>query len=198
MSDDNKIETIMPNNEMIITKHLTPDECPICQAKSVGAKDTRDFHTRPEIHARDLAVKYGISDEQVMDHINNHELIISITENTDGSIKKNISSPDFYLDELSILYTAIKDCFEWVQQNKDSGGYDMLKIDQLIKITGEGSRLLSKMAEFQGRLKGPGDAQTKILQVEGNLNIITDILSGGILCPKCEKVVMEKLKNIIN
>ena len=52
------------------------------------------------------------------------------------------------------------------------------------------------MAELQGRLKGPGDAQQKVLKVEGNLNIMYDIISGGVLCPHCEEKVMKKLEKV--
>ena len=50
------------------------------------------------------------------------------------------------------------------------------------------------MAELQGRLKGPGDAQTKVTKIEGDLHVVMGILSGGILCPHCEEKVMGKLE----
>lgn len=174
---------------------LNPSECPMCQSKAVGMKATRDFHVRTDVHARDLAVQFNITEDQVMDHINNHVLVVSVDEGIDGKAKKNISSPDFYLDELSILYTGIKDCYEWINRDNENG-YDVIKVDQLVKLSSEILKILSKMAEFQGRLKGPGDIQSKVLQVEGNLNLIFNILSSGILCPCCEEKVMAELGKI--
>lgn len=187
-------DILVEDENFAIRKHLHRDECPICRSGAIGMKFTRDFHTRPEVHARDLAIHFNMTEEEVMDHINTHELVVSITQTSTGELKKRISSPDFYLDELSTLYMAIKDCFEWINQDKDS--YDSVKIDQMTKLNKELRETITKMAELQGRLKGPGDAQNKVLNVTGNLNIITDILSGGILCPHCEEKVMKKLEKV--
>ena len=187
-------EIMVEDENFAIRKHLHRDECPICRSGAIGMKFTRDFHTRPAVHARDLAIHFNMTEEEVMDHINTHELVVSITQTSTGELKKRISSPDFYLDELSTLYMAIKDCFEWINQDKDS--YDSVKIDQMTKLNKELRETITKMAELQGRLKGPGDAQNKVLNVTGNLNIITDILSGGILCPHCEEKVMKKLEKV--
>lgn len=176
-----------------VKTQLHRDECPICQSGAYGMKFTRDFHTRPDVHARDLAVHFNMTEEEVMYHINNHELVISTEYTTTGELRKRVNSPDFYLDELGTLYSAIRDCFEYINQDKE---YDSIKIDQLTKLNKELRETLVKMAEIQGRLKGPGDAQQKVLKVEGDLNIITDVLSGGILCPHCEEKVMKKLEHV--
>ena len=159
-----------------LRKHLHRSECPVCQAGAFGMKFTRDFHTRPDVHARDLAIHFNMTEEEVMDHINNHELVVSIQQTSTGEMRKRISSPDFYLDELSTLYMAIKDCFEWI--NQDKGSYDSVKIDQMTKLNKELRETITKMAELQGRLKGPGDAQTKVTKIEGNLTILYDVLGG--------------------
>ena len=122
----------MEDTSFGVRKHLHRDECPICRSGAIGMKFTRDFHTRPEVHARDLAIHFNMTEEEVMDHINCHELVVSIQSTSTGELKKRISSPDFYLDELSTLYMAIKDCFEWINQDKDS--YDSVKIDQMTKL----------------------------------------------------------------
>jgi len=188
--DDIAIE----DDDFAIRKHLHRDECPICRAGAFGMKFTRDFHTRPDVHARDLAVHFNMTEEEVMDHINCHELVVSIQPTSTGEMKKKVSSPDFYLDEISTLYTAIKDCFEYINQDKDS--YDSIKIQQLTTLTKDLKESLKLMAELQGRLKGPGDAQNKVLKVEGDLNLVMGILSGGTLCPHCEEKVMKKLEKV--
>lgn len=193
--NDNTFDSItFDDPEFKIRKHLHRDECPICRSGAIGMKFTRDFHTRPEVHARDLAIHFNMTEEEVMDHINTHELVVSIQQTSTGELKKRISSPDFYLDELSTLYMAIKDCFEWINQDKDS--YDSVKIDQMTKLNKELRETITKMAELQGRLKGPGDAQTKVMKVEGDLNVMVDILAGGILCPHCEEVVANRLRKM--
>ena len=188
--DDIELE----DSEFAVRKHLHRSECPICKSGAFGIKFTRDFHTRPDVHARDLAVHFNMTEEEVMDHINNHELVVSIQQTPSGDLKKRVSSPDFYLDELGTLYGAIRDCFEHINQDQDN--YDSVKIQQLTTLNKELRETLKVMAELQGRLKGPGDAQNKVLKVEGNLNVITDLLSGGILCPHCEEKVMKKLEKV--
>ena len=175
-----------------VRKHLHRSECPICQAGAFGMKFTRDFHTRPDVHARDLAIHFNMTEEEVMDHINCHELVVSVQPTTTGELKKKISSADFYLDEISTLYMAIKDCFEFINQDREN--YDSVKIQQLTTLTKDLKESLKLMAELQGRLKGPGDAQQKVLQVEGDMTILLDTLSGGILCDHCTEKVMERLK----
>lgn len=187
-------DVILNDKDFAIRKHLHRDECPICRSGAIGMKFTRDFHTRPEVHARDLAIHFNMTEEEVMDHINTHELVVSIQQTPTGELRKRISSPDFYLDELSTLYMAIKDCFEWINQDKDS--YDSVKIDQMTKLNKELRETITKMAELQGRLKGPGDAQSKVMKVEGNLNILYDVLGGGVLCPHCQDKVMKKLEKV--
>ena len=184
----------LDDSEFAVRKHLHRSECPICKSGAFGIKFTRDFHTRPDVHARDLAVHFNMTEEEVMDHINTHELVVSIQQTPSGDLKKRVSSPDFYLDELGTLYGAIKDCFEHINQDQDN--YDSVKIQQLTTLNKELRETLKVMAELQGRLKGPGDAQNKVLKVEGNLNVITDLLSGGILCPHCEEKVMKKLEKV--
>jgi len=125
-------DIVIEDTEFGVHKHLHRDECPICRSGAIGMKATRDFHNRPDIHARDLAVHFNMTEEEVMDHINCHELVVSMQPTATGELKKRISSPDFYLDELSTLYMAIKDCFEWINQDKDS--YDSVKIDQMTKL----------------------------------------------------------------
>ncbi len=177
-----------------VRKHLHRSECPICQAGAFGMKFTRDFHTRPDVHARDLAIHFNMTEEEVMDHINCHELVVSVQPTTTGELKKKISSADFYLDEISTLYMAIKDCFEFINQDREN--YDSVKIQQLTTLTKDLKESLKLMAELQGRLKGPGDAQTKVTKIEGDLNILVDVLSGGILCPHCEEIVMKRLEKV--
>jgi hypothetical protein len=135
-----------------------------------------------------------MTEEEVMDHINNHELVVSIQQTPSGDLKKRVSSPDFYLDELGTLYGAIRDCFEHINQDQDN--YDSVKIQQLTTLNKELRETLKVMAELQGRLKGPGDAQTKVTKIEGNLNILYGILEGGVLCSHCEEKVMKKLEKV--
>lgn len=185
-------EIPLEDNEFQIRKHLHRTECPICRSGAIGMKFTRDFHTRPDVHARDLAIHFNMTEEEVMDHINCHELVISLEENeATGELKKRISSPDFYLDELGTLYMAMRDCFSYVTNDRES--YDSIKIDQMTKLNDAILKTITKMAELQGRLKGPGDVQQKVVNIEGGLNIITDLLSGGILCPHCQAKVEKNL-----
>jgi len=183
----------LDDSEFAVRKHLHRSECPICKSGAFGIKFTRDFHTRPDVHARDLAVHFNMTEEEVMDHINNHELVVSIQQTPNGDLKKRVSSPDFYLDELGTLYGAIRDCFECINQDQDN--YDSVKIQQLTTLNKELRETLKVMAELQGRLKGPGDAQ-KVTKIEGNLTILYSVIEGGVLCPVCQEKVMKKLEKV--
>ena len=74
----------LDDSEFAVRKHLHRSECPICKSGAFGIKFTRDFHTRPDVHARDLAVHFNMTEEEVMDHINNHELVVSIQQTPSG------------------------------------------------------------------------------------------------------------------
>jgi hypothetical protein len=178
-------------------QHLHRDQCPICRSGAIGMKFTRDFHTRPEIHARDLAVHFNMTEAEVMDHLNSHELVVSIeTNEVTGALRKRVNSPDFYLDELSTLYTAMRDCFSWV--TRDGEEYDVIKIDQMTKLNDAILKTITKMAELQGRLKGPGDANNKTInnKIEGDMTILIDTISGGVLCDRCQEKVDRRLQKM--
>jgi len=172
--------------------------CPICRSGPIGFKFTRDFHTKPNVTLEDLARHFDMDKEDVIEHINHHEMQI-MTKNVNGIDKTVISSPDFYLNEFGFMYGTLKDLLQEVIDQRDAdGNVDSILIDQITKLTKEMNNSLTKLGEFQGRLKNAGDSETKILQVEGNLNIITDILSGGCLCDKCQPRVMKKLDSVMH
>jgi len=168
------------------------DECPICKAGAFGTKWTRDYFARDDITANDLAVHFQITTDDVMDHINNHEICVGMTTNNGRDVKQ-LRSPDLLMDELGILYGIVRDCVEYIRQD---GEWDTVKIDQLTKLSKECTNIISKIGEFQGRLKPVTNIEQKVLKVEGDLNVFSSIMSGGILCPHCQEKVMKKIESI--
>jgi hypothetical protein len=169
------------------------DECPICKSGAFGLKWTRDYFARDDITAQDLATHFSITTEDVMDHINNHEICVGVTTTSNGRQVKELRSPDLLLDELGVLYSIVRDCVEYIRQD---GEWDTVKIDQLTKLSKECTNIISKIGEFQGRLKPTTTIENKILHVEGNLNTVTSLLSGGILCPTCQKKADRMIEDI--
>ena len=167
------------------------DECPICKAGAFGMKWTRDYYARDDITANDLAVHFQITTDDVMDHINNHEICVGVTTSNGRDIKQ-LRSPDLLMDELGVLYGIVRDCVEYIRQD---GEWDTVKIDQLTKLSKECTNIISKIGEFQGRVKTSNTVETKILQVQGDLSIFTNILSGGVLCPHCQEKVMKRVED---
>lgn len=134
--------------------------------------------------------------EDVLDHLNSHEIRISVkTDDKTGETRRDLSSPDFLINEILTLYEVMKDAFERVTADRE---YDSIRIDQMTRLHKELITGITKLAELQGRLKGPGDAETKVLQVQGDLNLIMDAISGGGLCPVCEAKLMKKLEVVQN
>jgi len=167
-----------------------PSECPICRAGPVGLKWIRDFHTRSDITLDDLANYFTMRVEDVQDHITNHEIIVNMGHATTNG--RNLSSPDFYLNEVLSLLEAMRNVFEVKMQQE----WDASTVKQLKDLHDAMMNDIKTLAELQGRLKGPGDAETKILQVQGDLNMIIESISGGELCPKCEAKMMQRLQTI--
>ena len=194
MTYNNDPYDLIPS-EPTFRRQLNRSECPICRDGAIGMKFTRDFHNRPGVHARDIAAHYGMTEEEVMDHIQCHELVITVQADENGDLKKKISSPDFYLDELGTLYMAVRDCFESV--NNDHDHIDNIKIDQIIRLSKSVVDIISKMAEIQGRINGPVDIQNHITNIEGDMGIMMDILSGGVLCDECTEKVTERLEKML-
>ena len=75
--------------------------CPICRSGPIGFKFTRDFHTKPNVTLEDLARHFDMDKDDVIDHINHHEMQI-VTKNVNGIDKTN---PHFVQGkEVSVIY----------------------------------------------------------------------------------------------
>jgi hypothetical protein len=183
---------------------MEPENCPICKDGPMGFKFTRDWHINHQnignstrgngVQIEDLALHYNMTFKDVQEHLLHHELKVETIKvnNVDRTV---VSSPDFYLNEFGFIYSTVKDILQR-KINNDELEEDSIFVDQITKLTKEMNTTLTKLAEVQGRLKTGGDTETKILKVEGDLNIITDILSGGCLCPNCQEKVMQKLETV--
>ena len=155
------------------------DECPICKDGALGMKFIRDyflFQDDPirKISVEDIARHYALDPQDVYDHINNHDIVITsdcinLVEKKSDKTGRVLRSPDILLDELSTLYNIVRNVVDHIQEN---GEWDSTSIDQLTKLSKECTNIISKIGEFQGRI-GAKTNETKILQIDGDLNMIT-------------------------
>jgi len=162
--------------------------CPICNAGSVGVKWIRDYYQGNRIGIEDIANHFGMSIQEVHDHINNHELLV-VHEVDQHNRTRELTSPDFILNELSTLYSAVYDCFQDIRGNETDG----VKIDQITRLTKELRETIKQITDYQGKTGHKSERETKIINIEGNFNMLIDVISGGTLCPHCQSKVLKKL-----
>jgi hypothetical protein len=141
----------------------------------------------------DLQEYFHMTESEVKEHLNKHDIVI--TTDAKDPDRKQLSSPDFILNELTILYSAVYDCFVDVRNNET----DSVKIDQLTRLTKELRETIKQITDYQGKTGHRSESETKIINVEGNFNLMMNIVSGGRLCPECQRLILEEMeKNSAN
>jgi len=128
--------------------------------------------------------------EEVYRHINHHELMV-IHDVEANRQTRELSSPDFILNELSTLYSAVYECFQDIRANETDG----VKIDQITRLSKELRETIKQITDYQGKTGQKSEREMKIINIEGNFNMLVDVISGGTLCPHCQAKVLEKLDN---
>lgn len=164
-------------------------ECPICNSGSIGIKWIRDYYQTNKVTISDLCEYFHMTEEEVREHLNSHDIVV-VNDDIDG--KRKLSSPDFILNELSTLYTAVYDCFNDIRNNET----DSIKIDQITRLTKELRETIKQITDYQGKTGYKSESETKIINVEGNFNVLMNMISGGALCPACQRKLLEEMDKV--
>lgn len=159
-------------------------ECPICQAGAYGRTVSRDIILgRKSPH--EAALRFKMTIEEVMVHVNDHEIIID--EDTG-----NCESPDFYMNKLLKLLKTFED---WLNYEIMSGGIDKQKVDLGIKLGREIRLTLESLAQFQGRLERGGSANIQIQQINMKYLQLTQVIASEV-CDRCRPKLMAVLDSM--
>ncbi len=163
-------------------------ECPICSAGAFGVKWVKDFYeNRCDIKA--VADHFSMSINEVQDHLNAHDIVVSVVHTPEGRDIRDLSSPDFIINELLIMYDLLHNC---VNDIKDAET-DSIKIDQLVKLSKEIRETIKQITDYQGKTGKKSENETRIINVEGNFNMLVNMISGGVLCNDCQEKILAKM-----
>lgn len=172
---------------MVLTQRV---DCPICNAGAFGVKWVRDFYEN-RCDIKDLADHFTMSIQEVQDHLNSHDIVVSVNTSPKGVEKRDLSSPDFVINELLTMYTLLHDCVEDIKENET----DSIKIDQLAKLNKEIRETLKFITDYQGKTGKTSESETRIINIEGNFNMLVNIIAGGDLCVKCQEKILRHLED---
>ncbi len=158
--------------------------CQMCEERREGAKWTKDILMGLK-SPKEAAVHFGMSVEQVNDHVNDHVYMT----NDERLIYE---SKDFYVRELAKIYNMLQD---WMQYVIGADTITKQDLDMGIKLSREVRETIVKLAEFQGRLDKSAGATEKMLKLERQyIKLTSDIVAG--VCPECQLKVLDVIHDL--
>ena len=154
--------------------------CPICESGTVGRTWSRDVIMGRK-SSNEMADYFGVSHQDVMVHLNTHELVVD-------EEKGVYESPDFYMNELLRLLKMLKD---WLKFTVENGKTDKFTIDSGTKLAREVRMTLESLAQFQGRLDR--SSSVNITQINMKYMQLTSMLMSAEVCPACRQKIIAVL-----
>lgn len=157
------------------------EDCPICKSGEVGRTFCRDLILGKKNYV-EVAQYFGITPQEVMTHVNTHEIVI---DEATGKYE----SPDFYMNELLKLLKMFKD---WLTFTIECGGLDKQKVDIGVKLAREIRLTLESLAEFQGRFDRGGNTTIQIGEINAKYMQLTNVLLMEV-CDGCRGKIIKIL-----
>lgn len=160
------------------------DKCRICSSGEIGRLWTRDVLLGRK-NLFDMSKHFDCTQEESMDHVNNHEIIIDDSGDYD--------SPDFYIGKLLKILKTLEDMVSYdMIMNTNMKNQDK---EITIKVLKECRETLKSLGEFQGRLSSNKDVTINIAQINQNYKQITNMLITEV-CPECRLKVINMLDQL--
>lgn len=162
-----------------------PDDCPVCQAKALGAAMMRDCNLG-KMSPYDVARQLNCSYEQVMEHTNaSHEIQID----ANGKMQ----SEDQLLARLAENMNTLDEWSHYVISTvKKPSDVDNAKVKMLVSLTQEIRKTVEAIGTLQGRI-GPGDALIQLKVTNAKFMLLTNEIAAR-CCPDCQMKVLNILE----
>lgn len=129
---------------------------------------------------RECGEHFGISDAEVYEHINNHELKIDVNTG-------KVDSPDFYMGR---LLGMIETMDEWVRLTMEVNDFDANRIRAGTSLMREIRETLKTLAEFQGVKETGGNYSIQITQIKQEYIALTNFIMEE-ACDSCRAKIID-------
>ena len=158
--------------------------CPMCDAGALGMQWSRDI-IMGKIGIEEAAVFFKMTRNEVMDHINTHQI------KQDASTGE-YDSEDFYLKRLLNMLKKLEDWVDYICKVRE---FDRENIKLAIMLTKETRATLHDLAEFQGRLNQGGNVNIRIEKMNAQYIELTNVIAQEV-CPSCRIKVLEAIDRL--
>jgi hypothetical protein len=155
-------------------------KCPMCVAGHLGATWSRDI-ILGKMSPVELAQTLRISVNEVMEHVNDHQIIFD-------EEKQEYSSPDYYLGK---LVTMIKTLDGWMKLFAETSN-DREAVKVGLQVIKETRATLEVMAELQGRVDRGKSVNVQIETMNVRYQQLTNIILQEV-CEGCRQRIIQLL-----
>lgn len=156
----------------------------MCAAGALGMQWSRDIIIG-KIGIEEAAVFFKMTRNEVMDHINTHQI------KQDASTGE-YDSEDFYLKRLLNMLKKLEDWVDYICKVRE---FDRENIKLAIMLTKETRATLHDLAEFQGRLNQGGNVNVRIENMNARYIELTNVIAQEV-CPSCRLKVLEAIEHL--
>ena len=157
-------------------------ECVLCRDKTASmawAKlITRGIRTPIE-----CAAYYGISPEDVNDHLNNHIMY----KNEEG----RMDSPDYVVSKVLKIVEAMDEFFDEMRIQDTT--IDRSTMDLILRLSKELRESLKLLADLQGRLGNSNE--TRVIEITNNYKMLTQVIMTE-MCGDCQMKVIDAMDRL--
>ena len=159
--------------------------CNICNAGTYGARWTTELNLGIK-KVSNAAVEFNMSVDEVLTHINEHKC-----ETGTVDVIELLNDPDFIKREVIMMHIRLKEWLQFMMEAEEFGTHNMDRGMKLMKETRETLKLL---ADLEGKFDRDGQFQTKYLESQENLRIITGAIVEN-ACPHCKSLLIGKIRD---
>jgi DNA mismatch repair ATPase MutS len=134
--------------------------------------------------AQDTALQFKMLPAEVMDHVNNHEIVVN-------EEKGIYESPDLLMNELLKILKQLKDWMKYIS----TIDYDKDDIDTFVKLTKELRETIKVMGEFQGKLNKGNNVNVNVAMINQRYEQFTYLLMDEV-CEDCRLKVLNLMDHL--
>jgi len=160
--------------------------CPLCEAGEYGRQAVRRY-LFGDLSSLEIRMEFGISDAQLQEHINYHEIVKD--ENTG-----DMASPDFFLNEMFTVLNQLKGYVKLLYHpDRKQDISDIKVVTNLLK---EVRFTIESAEKIYGRTdRRPNNTTIQIEQMNMKWLSLTKIINKE-LCPSCRMILLDHMDTI--
>lgn len=165
------------------------NSCKLCNASPLVTKHLLNG----KLSIDDVMIEYHMTEEEIMDHLNTHQIERIQPPRINDSLKR--LNPNPTQDEITAyLYNLINELQNWIEWMQENEEMDKSTIEMLLKIVDRIMKGVDSAAKIQGIISDGVNYQTNYVQVQGDMKMLTNVITNQ-LCDHCKMKVLDVMEN---